>query len=184
MHRFRKLIAMAAAAGLAFGMTAGLAVGPAAAATVAAKDDLVAAAVGSQDHKTLVAALQAAGLVEPLGGDGPFTVFAPTDTAFAKLPAGTVEALLKPENIDQLRAVLTYHVVPGKVTAAELVEAIREGGGQTTLRTLQGGTLTARLSGSNVVIADARGGLATVTHADVVKSNGVIHVTDAVSLPS
>jgi uncharacterized surface protein with fasciclin (FAS1) repeats len=170
-----KLLTLAAAAGLA--------ITPASAATPHATGDLVAAAAGSQDHRTLVAALKAAGLVETLGGEGPFTVFAPTDSAFGKLPAGTVDTLLRPENVTQLRAVLTYHVVPGKVTAAELVEAIRQGGGQAMLKTVQGGMLTARLSGANVVIADATGGLATVTQADIVSSNGVIHVTNSVSLP-
>lgn len=170
-----KLFAIAAAAGLA--------VGPASAAPEGAAGDLVTAAAGSQDHRTLVAALKAAGLVETLASSGPFTVFAPTDAAFGKLPAGTVDTLLRPTNLDQLRAILTYHVVPGNVTAAELVDAIRAGGGQANLKTVQGGTLTARLSGASVVIADANGGLATVTQADIVRSNGVIHVTDAVSLP-
>lgn len=144
---------------------------------------IVAAAMGSPDHRTLVAAVQAAGLAETLSGAGPLTVFAPTDAAFARLPAGTVETLLQPANRDQLRAVLTYHVVAGRVTAADLVQRIRAGGGTARLTTVQGGTLTARLSGSNVVLTDARGGTATVTGADLIQSNGIIHVTDAVSLP-
>ncbi len=166
----------------------GLAVAFAAAPSMAlaggpAKGNIVAAAVASNDHQTLVGALKAAGLVDTLAGQGPFTVFAPTDAAFARLPAGTVDKLVEPASRDQLRAVLTYHVVPGKVTSADLVKAIRDGGGKTTLKTVQGGTITARLSGASVVLTDATGGTATVTKADLVQSNGVIHVTDAVSLP-
>lgn len=156
---------------------------PASASAGAAKGNLVAAAMKSQDHHTLVAAVKAAGLVDTLAGRGPFTVFAPTDAAFAKLPASTFDTLLKPANREQLRAVLTYHVVPGKVSSTQLVEAIREGGGQAMLKTVQGGTLTARLSGGSVAITDAAGGTAMVTTADLVQSNGIIHVTDAVSLP-
>ena len=144
---------------------------------------IVTAAMGSPDHSTLVAAVQAAGLVETLAGPGPLTVFAPTNAAFERLPAGTVQTLLQPANRDQLRAVLTYHVVAGRVTAADLVQRIRAGGGTARLTTVQGGVLTARLSGSNVVLTDARGGTATVTGADLIQSNGIIHVTDAVSLP-
>ena len=147
------------------------------------KGNLVAAAMKSKDHQTLVAAVKAAGLVGTLASGGPFTVFAPTDAAFAKLPVGTVDTLLQPVNRDQLRAVLTYHVVPGKVTAAQLVGLIGKNGGKATLTTVQGGTLIATLSGSSVVITDAAGGTAKVTAADLVQSNGVIHVTDAVSLP-
>jgi uncharacterized surface protein with fasciclin (FAS1) repeats len=156
---------------------------PASASAGSPKGNLVAAAMQSQDHETLVAAVKAAGLVDTLASRGPFTVFAPTDAAFAKLPAGTVDTLLKAANRDQLRSVLTYHVVSGKMTSAQLVEAIRKGGGQATLTTVQGGTLTARLSGNSVAITDAAGGTAMVTTADLVQSNGVIHVTDAVSLP-
>jgi len=156
---------------------------PASASAGSPKGNLVAAAMQSQDHETLVAAVKAAGLVDTLASRGPFTVFAPTDAAFAKLPAGTVDTLLKPANRDQLRSVLTYHLVSGKMTSAQLVEAIRKGGGQATLTTVQGGTLTARLSGNSVAITDAAGGTAMVTTADLVQSNGVIHVTDAVSLP-
>ncbi len=137
----------------------------------------------SKDHETLVAAVKAAGLVDTLASGGPFTVFAPTDAAFAKLPAGTVDTLLQPANRDQLRAVLTYHVVPGKVTSTQLVDLIGKNGGKATLTTVQGGTLTASLSGSSVLITDAAGGTAKVTAADLVQSNGVIHITDAVSLP-
>lgn len=147
------------------------------------KGNLVAAAMSSKDHQTLVAAVKAAGLVDTLAGSGPFTVFAPTDAAFARLPAGTVDTLLQPANRDQLRSVLTYHVVAGRVTAAQLVEEIRKNGGRASLKTVQGGTLTASISGGSVAITDAAGGIARVTAADLLQSNGVIHVTDAVSLP-
>jgi uncharacterized surface protein with fasciclin (FAS1) repeats len=149
----------------------------------AVKGNLVAAAMSSKDHQTLVAAIKAAGLVDTLASGGPFTVFAPTDAAFAKLPSGVVDTLLQPSNREQLQAVLTYHVVRGKVTAAKLVQTIKSKGGEASLKTVQGGTLTATLVGGNVVIVDAKGGTATVTKADLAQSNGVIHVTDAVSLP-
>lgn len=145
--------------------------------------NIVAAAVSSPDHKTLVAAVKAAGLVDTLASKGPFTVFAPTDAAFAKLPAGTVDTLLQPANRDTLAAVLTYHVVAGKVSAKDLIAKINAAGGSASLTTVQGGTLTARLDGGKVVIVDAKGGIATVTAADLMQSNGVIHVTDAVSIP-
>lgn len=144
---------------------------------------IVANAANSADHTTLVAAVKAAGLVDTLNGAGPFTVFAPTNAAFAALPAGTVDTLLKPENKAQLTSVLTYHVVAGRLTAADLMERIRAGGGSAMLTTVQGGMLTARMSGSNIVVTDAAGGSATVTQADVLQSNGVIHVTDKVFLP-
>ena len=140
-------------------------------------------AVNSRDHTTLVAAVQAAGLVETLSGPGPFTVFAPTNAAFAKLPSGTVDTLLMPANRAMLQSVLTYHVVPGRVTAAQLMEMIRTGRGQARLTTVQGGVLTASVMGGRVMLTDAKGGTAYVTQADVMQSNGVIHVTDSVSLP-
>jgi uncharacterized surface protein with fasciclin (FAS1) repeats len=145
--------------------------------------NIVENAVNSPIHTTLVAAVKAAGLVETLSGPGPFTVFAPTNDAFAKLPSGTVETLLQPANRGQLQSVLTYHVVPGRVTAAELVRMIEAGGGQARLTTVQGGVLTARMMGGRVMLTDGAGGMAHVTQADVMQSNGVIHVTDAVSLP-
>ena len=145
--------------------------------------NIVAAAANSPDHKTLVAAVKAAGLVDTLASKGPFTMFAPTDAAFARLPAGTVESLLQPANRDTLKAVLTYHVVPGKVSAKELIAKINAAGGSASLTTVQGGKLTARLDGGNVVIVDAKGGAAVVTAADLMQSNGVIHVTDAVFIP-
>ena len=140
-------------------------------------------AMASPDHETLVAAVKTAGLVDTLSGAGPFTVFAPTDAAFAKLPAGTVDSLVRPENKKMLQTILTYHVVPGRVTAGQLVRMIKAKGGAARLATVQGGTLTARLTKGKVVLTDGKGGRATVTTADLVQSNGVIHVTDAVSLP-
>ena len=145
--------------------------------------NIIENAVNSADHTTLVAAVKAAGLVDTLSGPGPFTVFAPTNAAFAKLPAGTVDTLLKPENKATLQSVLTYHVVPGRLSAADLMARIRAGGGSTTLTTAQGGTLTASMMGDRVMLTDAKGGMAHVTQANVFQSNGVIHVTDSVSIP-
>lgn len=144
---------------------------------------IVENAVNSRDHTTLVAAVKAAGLVETLSGAGPFTVFAPTNAAFAKLPAGTVDTLLQIENRAMLQSILTYHVVPGRLTATELVRRIQGGGGTALLTTVQGGTLTARMMGGRVMLIDEKGGMAHVTQADVMQSNGVIHVTDGVSIP-
>jgi len=144
---------------------------------------IVQNAVNSADHTTLVAAVKAAGLVDTLSGAGPFTVFAPTNAAFGKLPQGTVETLLQPANLTTLQSVLTYHVVPGRVTAQDLMRLIRAGGGQARLTTVQGGTLTARMMGGQVVLVDAKGGTSRVTQANVMQSNGVIHVTDTVSMP-
>ena len=145
--------------------------------------NIVENAVNSKDHTTLVAAVKAAGLVDTLASAGPFTVFAPTNEAFEKLPAGTVDTLLKPENKDQLTKVLTYHVVAGKVSAGDLVKMIKKGGGKAELKTVEGGTLTAMMQGGKVMLTDEKGGMATVTIADVNQSNGVIHVVDAVLLP-
>lgn len=144
---------------------------------------IVENAVQSNMHNTLVAAVKAADLAGVLSGPGPFTVFAPTDGAFAKLPAGTVETLVKPENKAALANILTYHVVAGKVTAADVLAAIQAGGGKAELTTVQGQKLTAQLNGQNVEVIDANGGRALVIKADVLSSNGVIHVTNAVSLP-
>ncbi|GAB4481233.1 MAG: fasciclin domain-containing protein [Erythrobacter tepidarius] len=149
-----------------------------------AAPNIVETAVSTGAHNTLVAAVKAAGLAETLSSPGPFTIFAPTDAAFAKLPAGTVETLVKPENKGTLTAILTYHAVAGKVTAGDLVKLINANGGKATITTLQGGTLTAMLDGGKVVISDAKGGKTTVTQADVMTSNGVIHVTDGVFLPA
>ena len=145
--------------------------------------DIIDNAVNSKDHTTLVAAVKAAGLVETLKGPGPFTVFAPTNAAFAALPAGTVDTLLKPENKAMLSGILTYHVVAGKVNAAGLTKMIADGKGTASLKTVAGGTLTAKTAGGKVMITDEKGGSATVTIADVYQSNGVIHVVDKVLLP-
>ena len=146
---------------------------------------IVENAANSADHTTLVAAVTAAGLGETLSGAGPFTVFAPTNAAFAKLPTGTVDTLLKPESKTALTGVLTYHVVVGRVSAADLLAQIDAGGGTATLTTVQGGTLKATKSAAGgVTITDAKGNAATVTIADVGQSNGVIHVVDTVLLPS
>jgi uncharacterized surface protein with fasciclin (FAS1) repeats len=145
--------------------------------------NIVENAVNSKDHTTLVAAVKAAGLVETLEGPGPFTVFAPTNEAFDKLPPGTVSTLLKPENKATLVKVLTYHVVAGKVSAADLIAQIKSGDGKATLTTVEGEPLIASLMDGKVMLTDAKGGRATVTIADVNQSNGVIHVVDAVLLP-
>lgn len=145
--------------------------------------NIIENAVNSKDHTTLVAAVKAAGLVETLSGAGPFTVFAPTNAAFAKLPKGTVDNLLKPESKDALTGVLTYHVIAGKISAADVVAAIKKGGGKFVAKTVAGGDLTFSLKGKKVQITDANGGKSFVTIADVNQSNGVIHVVDAVLLP-
>jgi len=145
--------------------------------------DIIDNAVNSKDHTTLVAAVKAAGLVDTLKGPGPFTVFAPTNEAFAKLPAGTVDTLLKPENHDLLVKILTYHVVAGKVSADDLKKLIKAGHGKAELKTVSGGTLTAAIKGGKVVLTDEKGGTATVTIANVFQSNGVIHVVDGVLQP-
>jgi uncharacterized surface protein with fasciclin (FAS1) repeats len=149
-----------------------------------ATKDIVDNAVNSKDHTTLVAAVKAAGLVDTLKGPGPFTVFAPTNEAFAALPAGTVDTLLKPENKPTLTKVLTYHVVAGKLDAAALMQQIMAGGGKAMLKTVQGEMLTATTSGGKIMITDEKGGMAMVTIADVMQSNGVIHVVDKVLLPA
>jgi len=149
-----------------------------------ATKNIVQNAVNSKDHTTLVAAVKAAGLVDTLQGAGPFTVFAPVNAAFEKLPAGTVDTLLKPENKDQLVKVLTYHVVAGKVSSSDLVKMIKDGGGKAELTTVEGGKITASISDGKVILADEKGGSATVTIADVFQSNGVIHVVDSVLLPN
>ena len=147
--------------------------------------DIVDNAVNSADHTTLVTAVKAAGLVDTLKGPGPFTVFAPTNEAFAKLPQGTVENLLKPENHDTLVKILTYHVVPGRLSTSALRKLIREGHGQATLKTVSGGTLTAIMNGEdNIVIRDEKGNAANLTISNVYQSNGVIQVVDTVLLPN
>ncbi len=145
--------------------------------------DIVQVASGNDNFETLVAAMQAAGLVETLQGDGPFTVFAPTDDAFDALPQGTVPTLLRSENRGQLTTVLTYHVVAGRVTAADLTQLIRDGDGHARIDTVAGETLTARLVNGNIVLTDAADRQVQVTMADIAASNGVIHVLDRVLLP-
>jgi uncharacterized surface protein with fasciclin (FAS1) repeats len=146
--------------------------------------NIIQNAVNSKDHTTLVAAVKAAGLVDTLSGPGPFTVFAPTNAAFAKLPAGTVDSLLKPENKATLTTILTYHVVPGRMTAVSLMKAIKDGEGEAHLKTVAGKDLIVKQAGpGKLTITDAKGDVAMVTIADVLQSNGVIHVIDTVLLP-
>ena len=145
---------------------------------------IVENAVNSPIHTTLVAAVKAGGLVDTLNSKGPFTVFAPTNDAFAKLPAGTVDTLVKPENKDTLDKILTYHVVPGKISSKQLVGLIKKNGGKYTTKTVQGEELTFTTAGGVVTITDAKGGTANVTTADVFQSNGVIHVIDTVLMPN
>jgi uncharacterized surface protein with fasciclin (FAS1) repeats len=146
--------------------------------------NIVENAVNSADHTTLVAAVKAAGLVETLQSKGPFTVFAPTNAAFDKLPAGTVETLVKPENKAMLTKILTYHVVAGRYDSKKLMQLIKKGGGQAALKTVSGGTLIARMNGMNgISLTDEKGGTSNVTTADVYQSNGVIHVVDTVVMP-
>ncbi|GJE61894.1 fasciclin domain-containing protein [Methylobacterium trifolii] len=148
-----------------------------------ANKTIVENAVNSKDHTTLVAAVKAAGLVDTLSGPGPFTVFAPTNAAFAKLPAGTVETLVKPENKATLTSILTYHVVPGTLTAKDLMAMVKQGGGQATLKTVNGAPLSVETKGKKVYVTDAKGNTATVTIANVMQSNGVIHVINGVLQP-
>jgi uncharacterized surface protein with fasciclin (FAS1) repeats len=146
--------------------------------------NIVENAVNSADHTTLVAAVKAAGLVETLQSKGPFTVFAPTNAAFDKLPAGTVETLVRPENKAMLTKILTYHVVAGRFDSKKLMQLIKKGGGQAALKTVSGGTLIARMNGMNgISLTDEKGGTSNVTTADVYQSNGVIHVIDTVVMP-
>jgi uncharacterized surface protein with fasciclin (FAS1) repeats len=152
-------------------------------APMLASKDIIDNAVNSQDHTTLVAAVKAAGLVDTLKGPGPFTVFAPTNTAFDALPKGTVDTLLKPENKADLAKVLTYHVVSGNLDSKALAAQIEAGGGKAMLKTVQGENLTANMDGDKLVLTDAKGGKSTVTIADVRQSNGVIHVVDHVLMP-
>ena len=152
-------------------------------APMLASKDIIDNAVNSKDHTTLVAAVKAAGLVDTLKGPGPFTVFAPTNAAFDALPAGTVDTLLKPENKGMLSGILTYHVVAGKMDSKALLKAIKKGKGSAELKTVAGGTLTAKTAGGKIMLTDEKGGTAKVTIANVYQSNGVIHVVDKVLLP-
>jgi uncharacterized surface protein with fasciclin (FAS1) repeats len=145
--------------------------------------NIVQNAVNSKDHTTLVAAVKAAGLVDTLSGPGPFTVFAPTNAAFAALPKGTVENLVKPQNKATLTKILTYHVVPGRYTGKDLMALVSKGGGKASLTTVEGEPLTVMQSGDALTVTDAKGGVAHVTIGDVMQSNGVIHVVDKVLMP-
>lgn len=147
------------------------------------KMTIVESASKADNLSTLVAAIKAAGLVETLSGPGPFTVFAPTNAAFEKLPAGTVETLLKPENKEQLQAILTYHVVSAKVPSSAAVQMVQDDGGAHAATTVQGGEITLSLQGDSLMIEDANGGMATVIAADMMQSNGVVHLIDTVLMP-
>ena len=149
-----------------------------------ASKNILENAVNSKDHTTLVAAVKAAGLVETLQSAGPFTVFAPTNDAFAKLPAGTVEFLVKPENKATLTKILTYHVVAGNLDSKALAKLIKEGNGTASLKTVSGGILKASMKGNKIILTDEKGGVSTITIKNVYQSNGVIHVVDTVVLPS
>ena len=189
----KRFVLIAAAAALAFAATAAA---PISAETMAEKTvnvggapmypskNIIQNAVNSKDHTTLVAAVKAAGLVETLQGPGPFTVFAPTNEAFAKLPAGMVDNLLKPENKATLTKVLTYHVVPGRMTAINLMKAVKDGEGEAKLKTVAGDWIVVKQAGpGKLTVTDDKGDVAMVTIADVLQSNGVIHVIDTVLLP-
>ncbi len=181
---------------LIFAATLVVAMGFSAAAANAEKDPMVGGAamyppknivenaMNSKDHTTLVTAVKAAGLVDTLEGPGPFTVFAPTNEAFDKLPAGTVDTLVKPENKDQLTKILTYHVVPGKLTSKDIAKLIKAGGGKAEIKTVQGETLTATMQDGKLILTDQKGGTSTVTIPNVIQSNGVIHVVDTVLMPN
>jgi uncharacterized surface protein with fasciclin (FAS1) repeats len=183
MQTKHKLASIGLAVALSFSAVTAFAQVMVGGAPMLASKDIIDNAVNSKDHTTLVAAVKAAGLVDTLKGPGPFTVFAPTNAAFAALPAGTVDTLLKPENKGMLTGILTHHVVAGKMDAAAITKAIADGKGTATLKTVAGGTLTAKAAGGKVMVMDEKGGSATVTIADVYQSNGVIHVVDKVLLP-
>ena len=184
MHqRLHRLASITLAVALSAGAVTAMAQVMVGGAPMLPTKDIIDNAVNSKDHTTLVAAVKAAGLVDTLKGPGPFTVFAPTNEAFAVLPAGAVDTLLKPQNKDKLTKLLTYHVVPGKMDAQMLMEAVMDGKGMTSLKTVSGGTLTAKASGGKIMITDENGVSATVTIPNVIQSNGVIHVVDKVLLP-
>ena len=182
-HKFHRLASLTLAVALAGGAASVMAQVMVGGAQMLPTKDIIDNAVNSKDHTTLVAAVKAAGLVDTLKGPGPFTVFAPTNEAFAALPAGTVDTLLKPENKAKLTTILTYHVVPGKIDAKTLMKDITKGHGTASFKTVSGGMLMAKSSGGKVMIIDENGGTATVTIPDVMQSNGVIHVVDKVLLP-
>jgi uncharacterized surface protein with fasciclin (FAS1) repeats len=179
-----KSILLAGALALGVASTSAFANPEVGGAPMSAQKNIIQNASKSKDHTTLVAAVKAAGLVETLEGAGPFTVFAPTNEAFAALPAGTVDTLLKPENKDQLVKILTYHVVPGRLTFHKLKSLIDAGGGQATLKTVQGEDLTVMLNGTDgITVKDSQGNTANVTILNVMQSNGVIDVVDKVLMP-
>ena len=180
---FKKIATLGLALSLSVGAVTAMADVMVGGAAMLASKDIIDNAVNSKDHTTLVAAVKAAGLVDTLKGPGPFTVFAPTNAAFAALPAGTVDTLLKPENKGMLTGILTYHVVAGKYDAAAISKMIMDGKGMASIKTVAGGTLVAKSTGGKVTVTDEKGGVATVTIADVYQSNGVIHVVDKVLLP-
>jgi len=188
-HAHRPVASKIAAVVLAFSVGAAFPVAASAknpmvgGAPMYASKNIVENAVNSKDHTTLVAAVKAAGLVDTLASPGPFTVFAPTNAAFAKLPAGTVETLVKPENKATLTKILTYHVVPGTYTAKDLMKLAKDGGGEAQLKTVEGEPLIVQTKGKKVYVTDAKGSTATVTTANVMQSNGVIHVINGVLQP-
>lgn len=186
MKHFTKRMSFAAAAAL-MTATAGVAIAQnvptVGGAPMYPTKNIIENAVNSKDHTTLVAAVKAAGLVDTLSGPGPFTVFAPTNAAFAKLPAGTVDTLVMPENKAMLTGILTYHVVPGKLSATDIAKRAARNGGKLELKTVAGGTITLNKMGKGWQITDAKGGHAMITIADVNQSNGVIHVIDTVLMP-
>lgn len=153
-------------------------------AAMSKKKNIVQNAMNSKDHTTLVAAVKAAGLVDTLMSKGPFTVFAPTNAAFDKLPAGTVDTLVMPENKAMLTQILTYHVVAGKMDSKTIMKAIKKGNGKAMLTTVEGGMLTAKMDGKTLVLTDEKGGMSRVTIADVKQSNGYIHEIDTVLMPN
>ena len=183
MQTKHKFVALGLAAIMSFGAASAIAQVKVGGAAMYPTKDIIDNAVNSKDHTTLVAAVKAAGLVDTLKSPGPFTVFAPTNKAFAALPKGTVDTLLKPENKGMLSGILTYHVVAGNMDAAALTKAIAAGGGKAILKTVAGGELMATVKGKKVLITDEKGGTATVTIANVYQSNGVIHVVNKVLLP-
>ena len=184
MNKFRAVALGMAVIGAVPGLTAAVSANPmVGGAAMYPKKNIIENAVNSKDHTTLVAAVKAAGLVDTLSGPGPFTVFAPTNEAFAKLPAGTVDTLVKPENKDTLTKILTYHVVSGTMTSKTIAAAIKAGHGTATLTTVQGEPLTASMKMGKLVLTDAKGGTSMVTIKDVMQSNGVIHVVDTVLMP-
>jgi len=178
-----KLFNLSATLGLALMATAGTANPMVGGAAMYSTRNIVQNAVNSKDHTTLVAAVKAGGLVETLSGTGPFTVFAPTNAAFAKLPAGTVETLVKPENKATLDKILTYHVVPGRITAQQIAAMAAAHHGTATLKTVEGGSLRFMKAGKGWVVVDAKGDRSRITIANVMQSNGVIHVVDKVLMP-